>query len=122
MLEHLEVVPPLGAMGLSAECETKVDQCSLDGTGPLVGHGSCVPAPAGPRQSSGCWNNSCFLLPGVPKILGSVESSRDCEIVSPVGAPRYFLLAYFKTKSVVFTQFFTTMLSKFFSFDEDHDG
>ena len=27
MLERLEVIPPLGAMGLSAEFETQVDQC-----------------------------------------------------------------------------------------------
>jgi hypothetical protein len=32
MLEHLEVVPPLGTLGLSAELETKVGQCQLDGT------------------------------------------------------------------------------------------
>ena len=32
MLERLEVVPPLGAVGLFAEFETKVDQCRPEGT------------------------------------------------------------------------------------------
>ena len=32
VLEGLAVVPPLGAMGLSAEITTKVDQCQLKGT------------------------------------------------------------------------------------------
>ena len=32
VLEHLEVVPPLGTMGLSAEFKTKVDQHQLEGT------------------------------------------------------------------------------------------
>lgn len=32
VLELLEVVPPLGTMGLSAEFETKVDQHQLEGT------------------------------------------------------------------------------------------
>ena len=33
MLERLKVVPPLGAMGFSAEFKTKVDQRRLEGTG-----------------------------------------------------------------------------------------
>jgi hypothetical protein len=32
MLESLEVVPPLGTVGLSTEFKTKVDQCWLEGT------------------------------------------------------------------------------------------
>ena len=38
ILERLEVVPPLGTLGLSSEFATKVDKCHLEGTlatGPL---------------------------------------------------------------------------------------
>ena len=32
VLQCLEVVPPLGTVGLSSEFETKVDQCLMEGT------------------------------------------------------------------------------------------
>ena len=80
MLEHLEVVPPLGTMGLLAVFETKVDQKEPK---PLVGRGSRVPVPVGSRLSQLCWSRCCVPLTSDPKILGVLrhlgrgESSGD---------------------------------------------
>ena len=59
MLECLEVVPPLGTMGLSTEFETKVDQCHA----PLGMWGFCVLAPAGPRHSNPVETDVMFHSP-----------------------------------------------------------
>ena len=48
VLESFEVVPPLGIVGLSTVFKAIVDQKEPK---LLVGQGSCVPAPADPRNS-----------------------------------------------------------------------
>ena len=86
MLEGLELVPPLGTVGLSAEFKTKVDSTNWKEPEALIGHGSYVCAPVGTWLSWFCWNR-CFPLTSDPKILVMLgESSGDCGIVHQVWA------------------------------------
>ena len=107
MLEYLEVVPPLGTVGLSAEFETKVDQYRLEGTQPTGRAESSVPAFVHPRNSRLCWKRCCVPLTSDPKILGVLrhlgggESSGDRGTVHRVCAQvglalhSYFLICFF---------------------------
>jgi hypothetical protein len=66
VLQHLEVVSPVGTKELLVVFKTKVDQQKPE---PMVEQVSCVPAPAGTGPSRLFWNR-CVQFTSDPKILG----------------------------------------------------
>ena len=90
VLEHLEVVSPLGTVGMPAVLETKADLYRPEGTQAASQAGLCVLAPADMGSSQLFWNRCCTPLTHDPKILGMLgnlqcgESSGDCGTVRGV--------------------------------------
>lgn len=83
MLEHLGVVPPMGAVGLSAKFEIKLTSANWKELNLLVRQGSCFCMPAVPGHPCFCWNR-CVPFTSDPKILAVLghlwggDSSGDC--------------------------------------------
>jgi hypothetical protein len=70
VIECLEVVPPLGTMGLSAVFETKLDQCRPEEIWATGQPGFLCPCSCWHRLSGLFWNKCCVPLTSDPKILG----------------------------------------------------